>query len=108
MTLAVISEGVLIALITSAAAAAAGVTGVILKLMFNIAKNSSAVEVNSAIATAKVESLESTIGNGLETQTREIGKVVQSVDRLTQAVDEHSHILRDHDARLSRVEDKHE
>lgn len=62
------------------------------------------ISKNSAETKVEVAGLKHAITGGLASQTHEIGKVVHSVDNLTAAVDEHSKILKDHDARLSRVE----
>ncbi|MCB1282164.1 MAG: hypothetical protein KDB18_11650 [Salinibacterium sp.] len=107
MTLAV-TEGVWIAIIglagTLGAAAIAAAGTICVKLLGDGIKHLAAISTNSAETKAEVASLKCTVSGGLDTQTREIGKVVLSVDKLTEAVDEHSKILKDHDARISQVE----
>lgn len=98
------SDGVIVAAIGAGSAVFAGVAGIALKGLFDLVKHAATVAVSSAETKAEVGSLKTTISMGLETQTREIGRVVSSVDKLTEAVDEHSHILKEHDERLRTVE----
>lgn len=104
MTLATLSDGVVIAIVGAVGALFTAMGTLALKGLFAIAKHSATFAVNTIETKAEVSSLRTTISTGLETQTREIGKVVDSVDKLTHAVDEHSRILHEHDERLRSVE----
>lgn len=98
------TEGVWVALITAGGAVFAALGGIALKAFLNAVQQLATIAVSSVETRAEVKNLKTTISSGLDTQTREIGRVVQSVDKLTHAVDEHSQILREHDERLKSVE----
>jgi uncharacterized membrane protein YphA (DoxX/SURF4 family) len=102
------SEGIIVALIGGGVVLASGCFAWFGKLVlaaFTSGLNHlSHISTNSAETKVEVAELKHAITNGLASQTHEISNVVRSVNKLTDAVDEHSKILNDHDARLREVE----
>jgi hypothetical protein len=108
MTLLAMSEGIWVAVISVVGVLVSGCFAWFGKLVLAAFTNGltylADISKNSAETKVEVEGLKIAISNGLASQTHEISNVVRSVNKLTDAVDEHSKILNDHDARLREVE----
>lgn len=99
-----ISDAVWVAIITAASGLLAIVCRAGLAGLGKIVQYLATISESSSDTKVEVAELKHTISCGLDSQARAIGRVVDSVNKLTDAVDEHSNILKQHDERLRQVE----